>query len=686
MLEPIPSGLLIQTQLPLTGDELRNATTLKEQPVPNQMRPRIKRTKQTPQKLATTLPVLISLPLLVVLIDLTSITQAPLGQRDLVTHTAVLFFLACLIVGLSHLPAKFGILEKRIIPESWSVVAGLLLFFLSPIALSYTRVSVVFFCLFLNGWNLYTPLALICDCFYALQTDNAFTSMSETILGYLALGSLYIILRRALSARKGSMTTASATSALMLAIGGIGAAVLVVLYNCLNPIFFVMTLAVGAILMILVNGTRQFSSSSIFIVAVFLYVFENYILRTSTPSLASALVLSALPLIVKIDHEWFAENEEGAGAGAEKKLQVLQKILAHSDTRAIFNFLLLNTTFMFIQLVYLFKLKSLGLLSDSLHMALDCASLALGLVAGTLLKQEADINSKYPFGLRQFEILAGFANGTLLVGISGSIVFEAIGRLYNPVDLLQTTELIIVSTLGLLVNIVGIFAFNHGHHGHSHGHSHGPPLEEECSDLDHHQSGAHIHNGSKDHDEHSHSEPQNNHSHAHNHAHSHSHSHAHGNGCDEPEGMNDNMRGIFLHILADTLGSVGVVISTILIKVFGWQGFDPVASIAIAILIFLSAGPLMSSTASTLLLKLSDKKEAIIRSCLNDLTMIRGIKSFSTPRFWAKGSGLTGYIHIQVYRGESTSNLRGQCQAVFKSHNVEAMIQMEKDYDSCWCR
>lgn len=150
--------------------------------------------------------------------------------------------------------------------------------------------------------------------------------------------------------------------------------------------------------------------------------------------------------------------------------------------------------------------------------------------------------------------------------------------------------------------------------------------------------------------------------------------------------MNDNMRGIFLHILADTLGSVGVVISTILIKIFGWQGFDPVASIAIAVLIFVSAGPLMSSTASTLLLKLDDKKEKVIRSCLNDLTMIRGIKSFSTPRFWLKGSNLTGYIHIQVFKGENTISLRSQCQKVFQTHNVEALIQMEKDYDSCWCR
>ena len=34
--------------------------------------------------------------------------------------------------------------------------------------------------------------------------------------------------------------------------------------------------------------------------------------------------------------------------------------------------------------------------------------------------------------------------------------------------------------------------------------------------------------------------------------------------------------GIFLHVLADTLGSVGVVISTLLIKYKGWVISDPV--------------------------------------------------------------------------------------------------------------
>lgn len=43
--------------------------------------------------------------------------------------------------------------------------------------------------------------------------------------------------------------------------------------------------------------------------------------------------------------------------------------------------------------------------------------------------------------------------------------------------------------------------------------------------------------------------------------------------------------GVFLHILADTLGSVGVIISSGLIHYFGWMVADPICSMFIATLI-----------------------------------------------------------------------------------------------------
>ena len=56
-------------------------------------------------------------------------------------------------------------------------------------------------------------------------------------------------------------------------------------------------------------------------------------------------------------------------------------------------------------------------------------------------------------------------------------------------------------------------------------------------------------------------------------SHSHSHGHSHG--------KNENMYGIYLHILADVLGSVGVIISSLMIEHWNWYRSDPVCTLLI---------------------------------------------------------------------------------------------------------
>ncbi len=79
---------------------------------------------------------------------------------------------------------------------------------------------------------------------------------------------------------------------------------------------------------------------------------------------------------------------------------------------------------------------------------------------------------------------------------------------------------------------------------------------------------------------------------------------------------NDNMKGVYLHVLADTMGSVGVIISSLLIQHFGWYIADPLCSICIAIMIFLSVIPLLKHSSSLLLLRTPSNKEAQFKSLL----------------------------------------------------------------------
>jgi len=108
------------------------------------------------------------------------------------------------------------------------------------------------------------------------------------------------------------------------------------------------------------------------------------------------------------------------------------------------------------------------------------------------------------------------------------------------------------------------------------------------------------------------------------------------------------MRGVFLHVMADTLGSVGVIISTLLIQFYGWTGFDPIASLFIAILIAASVIPLVIDSGRVLALDMGER-DTSIRQVLSELTRVEGVASYTQPRFWPKdASSVIGSIHIQL--------------------------------------
>lgn len=59
---------------------------------------------------------------------------------------------------------------------------------------------------------------------------------------------------------------------------------------------------------------------------------------------------------------------------------------------------------------------------------------------------------------------------------------------------------------------------------------------------------------------------------------------------------------------------MGVIISTLLIQFYGWTGFDPIASLFIAILIAASVIPLVMDTGKVLALDVADRSADIERA------------------------------------------------------------------------
>ena len=64
---------------------------------------------------------------------------------------------------------------------------------------------------------------------------------------------------------------------------------------------------------------------------------------------------------------------------------------------------------------------------------------------------------------------------------------------------------------------------------------------------------------------------------------------------------NLNMRGAYLHVLGDLLGSFGAVIAALLILFFGWGLADPIASVIVAVLVLKSGISVTKSAVNVLM-------------------------------------------------------------------------------------
>jgi cobalt-zinc-cadmium efflux system protein len=62
-----------------------------------------------------------------------------------------------------------------------------------------------------------------------------------------------------------------------------------------------------------------------------------------------------------------------------------------------------------------------------------------------------------------------------------------------------------------------------------------------------------------------------------------------------------NLKGAFLHVVADVLGSVGAISAGLIMLFTGWYLADPIASIMIGVLVFYSSGRLVRDSVNVLL-------------------------------------------------------------------------------------
>jgi cobalt-zinc-cadmium efflux system protein len=118
---------------------------------------------------------------------------------------------------------------------------------------------------------------------------------------------------------------------------------------------------------------------------------------------------------------------------------------------------------------------------------------------------------------------------------------------------------------------------------------------------------------------------------------------------------NLNLRGAFLHVFGDTLGSVGAILAGVLMMLKKWYLADPVVSTIVGVLVLYSSWELMAESVEVLLE--GTPRHLKISNILKDLGSIRGIVSIHDLHVWSIASGMTAMSCHIVMRTNEDSNI-----------------------------
>lgn len=110
---------------------------------------------------------------------------------------------------------------------------------------------------------------------------------------------------------------------------------------------------------------------------------------------------------------------------------------------------------------------------------------------------------------------------------------------------------------------------------------------------------------------------------------------------------NLNVRGAFLHVISDALGSVGAVLAALAILFFGWRVADPLISCIVGILILFSSWVLIRDAVDILLE--GTPAHVNLRKLSEQITSAAGVSSVHDLHVWTLTSGVVAMsCHVVV--------------------------------------
>jgi len=129
--------------------------------------------------------------------------------------------------------------------------------------------------------------------------------------------------------------------------------------------------------------------------------------------------------------------------------------------------------------------------------------------------------------------------------------------------------------------------------------------------------------------------------------------------------VNLNLRGAFLHVLGDTLGSLGAILAGILILLRGWRLADPVVSAVVGCLVLYSSWELVTESVEVLLE--ATPRHLKISQILKDLGGVRGVVSVHDLHVWSIASGMTAMsCHLVMKTDEDAQRVLAESSLLMR--------------------
>jgi cobalt-zinc-cadmium efflux system protein len=150
-------------------------------------------------------------------------------------------------------------------------------------------------------------------------------------------------------------------------------------------------------------------------------------------------------------------------------------------------------------------------------------------------------------------------------------------------------------------------------------------------------------------------------------------------------GENLNVRGAWLHVLTDLLGSVGAIIAGLLVWFFGWRWADPLTSVAIGLLVIYSSWRLLAEAVSVLM---EGAPAGIdVDQVLGAIREQPGVAAVHDLHVWSITSGVPALsVHVVITQsdyGAMLTALRKMLHDRFGVHHSTIQLEPENFEERC---